>query len=64
MAVDWQAIAMAALCALSGIIWWEVRQLRHAKHHHAGSIQYALMCVAIIASHVKVDLPPPPGDDE
>jgi hypothetical protein len=56
--MDWQPIAMSALGALSAIIWWEVRQLRHAKHSNAQHIQYALICIALIARHVGIELPP------
>lgn len=56
--MDWQPIAMTALGALSGIIWWEVRQLRKAKHSNAQAIQYALICIALLARHVKFELPP------
>lgn len=48
---------MAALGALSGIIWWEVRQLRKAKHSNAQHIQYALICIALISRHIKLELP-------
>lgn len=61
--MDWQPIAMAALGALSAIIWWEVRQLRHAKHSNAQAIQYALICIALLARHVKFELPPAEKDD-
>jgi hypothetical protein len=60
--MDWQPIAMLALGALSGIIWYEVRQLRHAKHSNAQHIQYALICIALIARHVGVELPPKEDD--
>lgn len=62
--MDWQPIAMAALGALSAIIWWEVRQLRHAKHHNAQAIQYALICIALIAKHAGVELPARGATDE
>lgn len=61
--MDWQPIAMAALGALSAIIWWEVRQLRHAKHSNAQAIQYALIAIALIARHVGVELPPRDADN-
>ena len=60
----WQSMAMAALAGLSSIIWWEVRQLRHAKHHNAQAIQYALICIALIARHVGVELPPRDATDD
>lgn len=56
--IDWQAISMLALGGLSSIIWWEVRQLRHAKHSNAQAIQYALLCISLIARKTGVDLPP------
>lgn len=62
--MDWQPIAMLALGALSTIIWWEVRQLRRAKHSNAQHIQYALICIALIARHVKLELPKPEKDEE
>lgn len=62
--VDWQAIATAAVAALCSIVWWEVRRLRHAKHANAQSIQYALICLALLARHVKFELPDPTKEDD
>jgi hypothetical protein len=61
--MDWQPIAMSALGALSAIIWWEVRQLRHAKHSNAQAIQYALICIALLAQHVGMKLPAKEDDE-
>lgn len=62
--IDWQGISTALVGTLCGIIWYEVRQLRHAKHANAQSIQYALMCIAVVAKHVKCELPEQPKDPE
>jgi hypothetical protein len=62
--MDWQPIATAALGSLSAIIWWEVRQLRHAKHSNAQHIQYALICIALLAKKIGFDLPPENSNDE
>lgn len=55
--IDWQAVAMLALGALCSITLYEVRQLRKAKHDSAQAIQYALLCIAVLAKEVGVELP-------
>lgn len=61
--IDWQAIALLALGALCSITLYEVRQLRRAKHDSAQAIQYALLCIAVLAREVGVDLPELKGRD-
>lgn len=55
--IDWQPIATLALGSLCSSIWWEVRQLRRAKHADAQTLQYLLISVAILARHTDCELP-------
>jgi len=61
--IDWQPIAMSAVGALCASIWWEVRQLRKAKHADSQILQYLLMSVAILARHTSCELPDRPNHD-
>ncbi len=59
-----QQLLLGVLALLYGGLLYEIRQLRRAKHSHAQHVQYALLCIALIARQMKIDLPPIPRDDE
>lgn len=52
------SIGFAVLSAAFALIWWEVRQLRRARHGNAQYLQYLAVCIAILAKAINIQLPP------
>lgn len=50
-------LLLGVLGLLYAGILYEIRQLRRSKHSQAQHIQYALLCIALIARETNVDLP-------
>jgi hypothetical protein len=59
-----QQLLLGVLALLYGGLLYEIRQLRKAKHSHAQHVQYALLCIALIAKEMGLDLPRLERDDE
>lgn len=56
-------IGFSVLSAAFALIWWEVRQLRSARHSNAQLLQWMVMSIAILAKQAGIDLPRPPRDE-
>lgn len=56
-ATDWQTIALIAIGALCSVVWWEVRQLRKAKHSSAQVTQWCVFAIGVLAKNAGVELP-------
>lgn len=59
-----QEALLGVLAILYAGLLHEIRQLRKAKHSQAQHVQYALLCIALVAREMNIDLPPIPRDDE
>jgi hypothetical protein len=51
-------LLLGVLGLLYAGLLYEIRQLRKAKHSNSQAIQYALICLSLLARHVKFELPP------
>lgn len=51
------SVGIAVLGAAFSLLWWEVRQLRKAKHANAQVLQWLVICVRIISRKVDANLP-------
>jgi hypothetical protein len=59
-----QEALLGVLAVLYAGLLYEIRQLRKAKHAQAQHVQYALLCIALIARELNIELPSIKSDDE
>lgn len=52
-----QQALLGLLAVIYGGLLYEIRALRKAKHAQAQYIQYALLCLSVLARELNVDLP-------